>query len=56
VIIRKFELGILQINFYSGLERLVGVGETDSWVGDFGGRIETFEIAEDEQLIGCILD
>ena len=28
----------------------------DDWVNNYGGRVEEFEIAEDEQLIGCGLD
>ncbi len=43
------------MNFYSGQEILVQVGEDDSWVKREGGRVEKFEIARDEQLIGCEL-
>ncbi len=32
------------------------MGFSDAWVKKFGGRVEVFEIAEDEQLIGCELD
>ena len=32
------------------------IGEDDEWVKKWGGRIEVFNIAEDEQLIGCKLD
>ncbi len=31
------------------------MGENDDWVKKHGGRVEVFEIAEDEQLIGCEL-
>ena len=33
------------------------MGCTDcDYVEKFGGRVETFDIADDEQLIGCELD
>ena len=32
------------------------MGLNDSNVSKFGGRVEVFDIAEDEQLIGCKLD
>ncbi len=32
------------------------MGFIDDWVKKFGGRVEVFEIAENEQLIGCELD
>lgn len=54
VIINKGEDLILQINFYSGEERLVLVGCSDDWVS-LDDRVETFEISADEQLIGCEL-
>ncbi len=44
------------MNFYSGQETLVKVGADDEYVKNYGGRMETFEIAGDEQLIGCELD
>ena len=46
-----------QINFYSGQERLVKVGgyNDDYDVKTWGGRVETFEIASDERLIGAEL-
>jgi hypothetical protein len=44
------------MNFYSGQETLVKVGCDDYVVKDRGGRVESFEIAEDESLIGCELD
>ena len=48
---------ILQINFYSGTETIVKVGESnEDYVKARAGRVETFEIAEDEKLIGCKLD
>ncbi len=31
------------------------VGESDAWVREHGGRRELFDIADDEQLIGCEL-
>ena len=56
VIIKKNESGIVQINFYSGEERLVKVGcDDDDYVEEDERRKETFEIAADEQLIGCEL-
>ena len=54
-IIDNNEDWIIRINFYSGQERLVTVGLSDEDVEDFGGRVETFEIADYEQLIGCEL-
>ena len=48
---------ILQINFDHHGERLVQIGRNDDWVEICGGgRREVFEIAEDEQFIGCELD
>ncbi len=45
------------MNFYSGQETLVKVGEEhDYFVKMFGGRVESFEIAADERLIGAELD
>jgi len=43
------------INFYSGQETLVQVGYTDDDVKKYGGRVESFEIAADEQFIGAEL-
>jgi hypothetical protein len=44
------------MNFYSGQETLVQVGEGDEYyVEEYGGIVETFEIAADEQLIGAEL-
>ncbi len=54
-IIGKYELDILRINFYSGQETLVQVGADDYHVEKYGGRVESFEIAADEQLIGAEL-
>ena len=45
-----------QCNFYHYHEKLVAVGCTDKVVEKFGGRREVFEMADDEQLIGCELD
>ncbi len=55
VIIHKDEDYIIRINFYSGTETLVQVGYNDADVKEEGGRMETFEIAADEQLIGAEL-
>ena len=55
-IINKNEFEICRINFYSGTETLLKVGwEDDDEVKEYGGRMETFEIAADEQLIGAEL-
>ena len=56
--IGKYEREIAQINFFSGEELLCRVGYTDDYVKQYraGGRVVTFEIAADEQLIGCELD
>ena len=58
-ILMKYEHYILQINFYHHDERLVQLGCTDdSMYQNFGGggRIEVFEIAENEQFMGCELE
>jgi hypothetical protein len=47
---------IYQINFYHHTERLVAVGKHDDYVKKNGKRKEVFDIAEDEQIIGCELD
>ncbi len=52
--IDKFECFIIHIDFYSIWERLVRVGN-DDYVKEYGDLTETFEIAEDEQLIGAEL-
>ena len=55
-IFEKTGYGFLQINFYSGQETLVQVGASDDRViKRYGGRVEIFEIEDDEQLIGCEL-
>ena len=46
----------MQINFFSGEERLVSTGWSDDDGKRHGGRVEVFEIADDERLIGCQLD
>ena len=56
VVIHEEETFLIQINFYSGQELLVAVGRNDKWVKFCGGRVETFEIAADETLLGCELD
>jgi hypothetical protein len=44
------------MNFYSGDELLVQTGlDDDDYVKFWGGRVEIFEIAADEQLIGAEL-
>ena len=43
------------MNFYSGKETLVQLGRDDDYVKKWGGRVEIFEIAADEQLIGAEL-
>ncbi len=56
-IMTKDEYAIIQMNFYSGQETLLKVGGyTDWYVKEHGGRVESFEIADDESLIGCELD
>ena len=55
-IIHKLEICIMRINFYSGQETLVKVLDNDDYlVKKYGGRVESFEIAADEQLIGAEL-
>ncbi len=54
-IINKNEFFIIRMNFYSGQETLLQVGMNDDYVKYFGGRVEIFEIAADEQLIGAEL-
>ena len=44
-----------QINFFSGEELLCRLGRDDYYVKLCGGRVVTFEIAADEQLIGAEL-
>jgi hypothetical protein len=53
VIIGDLESKIIRINFYSGKLRLVKVGMNDLYVKVNSGRVESFEIASEEQLIGC---
>ena len=54
-IFNKLRHTIMRINFYHSKERLVEVGDGDRYVSHKGGRIDVFEIADDEQLIGCEL-
>jgi hypothetical protein len=49
------EWSIIRMNFYSGDELLVKVGEDYDSVKRWGSRVESFEIAADEQLIGAEL-
>jgi hypothetical protein len=46
---------IVKINFYHHTERLLIVGRNDFCFNGYDGIREVFEIAEDEQLIGCEL-
>jgi hypothetical protein len=55
VIMNKDEFMILQMNFYSGQETLLKLGESDWHVKRRGGKVESFEINADEQLIGAEL-
>ena len=52
----RFETNIVRINFYHNEQRLVAVGADDMWAMRWGGRREVFNVADDEQLIGCELD
>ena len=54
-IFRKEENSIIRISFYHHQLRLVAVGLDDDYVKKRSGRVEVFEIAHDEQLIGCEL-
>jgi len=55
-IIDNNENKIIHINFYHWTERLVAVGDSDYLHNLIvKGRIEVFEMAEDEKLIGCKL-
>ena len=56
VIISKYEADIFQINFFHHQQRLVIVGFEDNMLDKFGGRKEVFDIADNEQLLGCELD
>ena len=56
IIVENSESLIDQIKFFSGEEVLCTVGYDDDFVQHYGGRVESFEIAADEQLIGCELD
>ncbi len=55
MIFSVIEHDINQINFYSGEEKLAKVGFSDDHLKKWGKRVEIFEIADDEQLIGCEL-
>ncbi len=47
---------MMRMNFYSGQETLIQVGASDDdEVKKCAGRVEIFEIAADEQLIGAEL-
>ena len=54
--VNKYEDYITQINFFSGEELLCKVGLNDGYDWMKGGRDVAFEIADDQQLIGCQLD
>ena len=49
------EYVISQIKFFSGEELLCTWGASDDYIKTDGGRVVTFEIADDEQLIGAKL-
>ena len=51
----KDETWLVQISFYSGAETFDKMNYNDDDVKNNCGRVETFEIAGDEQLIGCEL-
>ena len=54
--VKKDEWEIEQIKFFSGEELLCTVGCDDYVIEKYGGgRVVTFEIAADEQLIGAEL-
>ena len=58
-LICRYESAICQINFYHRKELLVKTGWTDKQIKEYHnnlGRREIFQIADDEQLIGCQLD
>ena len=55
-IVHKSECEIMQMNFYHHQQRLVAVGWDDKFLKIAGRRREVFEIAGDEQLIGCKLE
>ena len=52
-IISSDEYVIAQINFYHNEERLVATGKSDSVMSERGGVRVIFDIAANEQLIGC---
>ncbi len=54
-IISKLSNWIYEINFYHGEKRLVEVHTDAKFAAIFDEKVEVFEIAEDEQLIGCEL-
>jgi hypothetical protein len=56
VMICLYEKWLYQINFYHQQQRLVSVGSSDDDAKDYIIRREVFEIADDEQLVGCELD
>ena len=56
VIIDRDEYIMCQIHFYHKEEIIVVVGDDDhEWVKSRGVKKEVFEIADDEQLMGCRL-
>ena len=44
------------MNFYHNKKRLVRIGENDGKFKKNRGRVEIFEIADDEQFLGCELE
>jgi hypothetical protein len=58
VIVNQREFAIISMNFYSGQERLLYMGDNDKefYFKSFElDRVESFEIAADEQLVGAEL-
>jgi hypothetical protein len=53
VIIDQVETSIIAIKFYSYKQRLLGVGWNSNACKLDADRVESFEIAADEQLIGA---
>ncbi len=53
MIIDEVETYIIAIKFYSNNQRLLGVGWNSNACKLDGDRVESFEIAADEQLIGA---
>ena len=54
-VMRFDDYRIIQMNFYHQQQKLFSLGMYDDYYESEGGagRVEVFEIADDEQLIGC---